>query len=159
MAETEIPGGGGRGRLYLPLHCHHQSDSALRSAITRAVLKLSLTEGELHKTECTDHTFRRERTAEAESNRSSSPYKSNALPLGQTGSWPGDRQTRLFTNEIQTHKSFQRTLFITTRQSQQIFRVIPLCYNASSHSCFGFLFTNDRTQAASVSSEQKNYKA
>ena len=98
------PGGGGRGRLYLPLHCHHQSNSALRSAITRAVLKFSLIEGELHKTECTDHTFRRERTAESESNRSSSPYQSNALPLSQTGSWPGDRQTRFFTNEIQTHK-------------------------------------------------------
>ena len=26
MAGTEIPGGGGRGRLYLMLHCHHHSD-------------------------------------------------------------------------------------------------------------------------------------
>ena len=27
MAGTEIPGGG-RGRLYLTLHCHHQIDSS-----------------------------------------------------------------------------------------------------------------------------------
>ena len=26
MAGTEIPGGGGRGRLYLTLHCHQQND-------------------------------------------------------------------------------------------------------------------------------------
>ena len=25
--ETEIPGGGGRGRRYLSLHCHPQNDS------------------------------------------------------------------------------------------------------------------------------------
>ena len=29
VAGTEIPGGGGRGRLYLTLHCHHQDDSCI----------------------------------------------------------------------------------------------------------------------------------
>ena len=38
LAGTEIPGGGGRGRLYLTLHCHHQNDSALRWAATGANL-------------------------------------------------------------------------------------------------------------------------
>ena len=28
-AGTEIPGGVGRGRLYLTLHCHHQNDSCI----------------------------------------------------------------------------------------------------------------------------------
>ena len=27
---TEITGGGGRGRLYLTLHCHHQNDSCIK---------------------------------------------------------------------------------------------------------------------------------
>ena len=27
---TEIPGGWGRGRLYLTLHCHHQNDSCMK---------------------------------------------------------------------------------------------------------------------------------
>ena len=27
---TEIPGGGGRRRLYLTLHCHHQNDSSVK---------------------------------------------------------------------------------------------------------------------------------
>ena len=26
LAGTEVPGGGGRGRLYPTLHCHHQND-------------------------------------------------------------------------------------------------------------------------------------
>ena len=30
LAGTEIPGGWGRGRLYLTLHCHHQNDFVLR---------------------------------------------------------------------------------------------------------------------------------
>ena len=30
LAGTEIPAGGGRGRLYLTLHCHHHSDSCIR---------------------------------------------------------------------------------------------------------------------------------
>ena len=29
LAGTEIPGGEGRGRLYLTLHCHHLNDSVL----------------------------------------------------------------------------------------------------------------------------------
>ena len=43
-------------------------------------------EGQSHKTVSTDHNFRRERRAEADSNRGSSAYQPNALPLGQTGS-------------------------------------------------------------------------
>ena len=34
----------------------------------------------------TDHTFWRDRRAEADSNRGPSAYQPNALPLGQTGS-------------------------------------------------------------------------
>ena len=42
--------------------------------------------GTSHKSVSTDHNFWRERTAEADSNRSPSAYQPNALPLGQTGS-------------------------------------------------------------------------
>ena len=30
LAGTKIPGGGGRVRLYLTLHCHHQNDSCIK---------------------------------------------------------------------------------------------------------------------------------
>ena len=30
MAGTEIPGGGGGGRLYVTLHCLHQNDSCTK---------------------------------------------------------------------------------------------------------------------------------
>ena len=30
MAEAKVPGGGGRGRLYLSLHCHHQNDFCIK---------------------------------------------------------------------------------------------------------------------------------
>ena len=43
-----------RGRLHLTLHCHHQNDSALRQALTRAALikfkKKKIIEGQSHKT-------------------------------------------------------------------------------------------------------------
>ena len=38
VAGTEIPGGGGRGRLYLMLHCHHHNDPAFRWAVVGAIL-------------------------------------------------------------------------------------------------------------------------
>ena len=38
VAGTEIPGGGGRGRLYLTLHSHHQNDPAFRWAVVGATL-------------------------------------------------------------------------------------------------------------------------
>ena len=33
MVGTDVPGGGGRGRLYLTLHHHHLHDAALRWAV------------------------------------------------------------------------------------------------------------------------------
>ena len=59
--------------------------SALRWAAMRVILMCHNCEGQSHKTVPTDHNFRRERRAEADSNRGPSAYKPNALPLGQTG--------------------------------------------------------------------------
>ena len=61
--------------------------SALRGAMMRAILMFHNCEGQNHKTVSTDHTFWRERRAEADLNQGSSAYQPNALPLGQTGSW------------------------------------------------------------------------
>ena len=60
--------------------------SALRWAPTRAILMFDNSEGQSQKTVSTDHNFRSERRAEADSNRGPSAYQPNALPLGQTGS-------------------------------------------------------------------------
>ena len=30
LAEAKVPGGGGRGRLYLSLHCHHHNDACIK---------------------------------------------------------------------------------------------------------------------------------
>ena len=43
VAGTEIPGGGGRGRLYLTLHCHHHNDSCIKVGIHESHLNVSLT--------------------------------------------------------------------------------------------------------------------
>ena len=59
---------------------------ALRWAAMRAILMFHNCEGQSHKTVSTDHSFWRERRAEADSNRGPSAYQPNALPLGQTGS-------------------------------------------------------------------------
>ena len=52
----------------------------------RAILMFHNCEGQSHRTMSTDHNFRRERRAEADSNRGPPAYQPNALPLGQTGS-------------------------------------------------------------------------
>ena len=59
---------------------------ALRWVATRAILLFHNCEGQSHKTVSTDHNLRRERRAEADSNRAPSAYQPNALPLCQTGS-------------------------------------------------------------------------
>ena len=59
--------------------------SAFRWAAMRAISMFhNYCEGQIHKTVFTDNSFRRERRAEAESNRGPSAYQPNALPLGQT---------------------------------------------------------------------------
>ena len=52
----------------------------------RAILMFHNCKGQSHKTVSTDHNFWREMRAGADSNRGSSAYHPNALPLGQTGS-------------------------------------------------------------------------
>ena len=59
---------------------------ALKWAAMRAILMINNCEGQGDKTVSTDHNFRKERRAEADSNRIPSAYQPNALPLGQTGS-------------------------------------------------------------------------
>ena len=83
--------GGGRGRLYTYRDTvTTRMTSALRWAAMRAILMFHQLRGaksqdSVHKPQ----PFRRERKAEAESNRGPSAYQPNALPLGQTGSHNG----------------------------------------------------------------------
>ena len=52
LAGTEFPGGGGRRRLYLTLHCHHQSDSCIKMGSDESRFNVSLMnycEGQSHK--------------------------------------------------------------------------------------------------------------
>ena len=79
---------GEREIMYLSLHCHHRMTPALRWTAMKASLMFhNDCEGRSHKTVSTDHNFRREKRAEADSNRGPvSVYQPNALPLGQTGS-------------------------------------------------------------------------
>ena len=73
----------GRGKreiIYLLLHCHHQNDSCIKMGHFNVSLIVR------------DKVTRRERRAEADSNRGPSAYQPNALPLGQTGSLPSQFQ-------------------------------------------------------------------
>ena len=80
-------GGGGRWRLYTYRYTvTTRMTSTSRWAEVRANLMFHNCEGQSHKTESTDHNFRREKRAETDSNRGPSAYLPNALPLGQTGS-------------------------------------------------------------------------
>ena len=86
LVGTEIPGGGGRGRLYITLHCHHYNDSCIKSYDSHFSVFTNC-EGQSRKTMSTDDNFWREWRTEAESNRGSSAYEPNALPLNRTGSF------------------------------------------------------------------------
>ena len=80
-------GGGGRGRLYTYRYAvTTRMTPALRWAAMGAILTFHYCEGQSRKTLSTDHNFRRERRAEADSNRGPSAYQPDALPLGQSGS-------------------------------------------------------------------------
>ena len=79
---------GEREIIYLSVHYHHQNDFTLIWAAMRVILMFHNCEGQSHKTVSKDHNFRRERTAEADSNRGSSAYQPNILPLGQTRGSP-----------------------------------------------------------------------
>ena len=65
-----VYGGGGRGRLYTYRYTvTTRMTPALRWAAMRAILMFRNCEGQSHKTVATDHNFRSERRAEADSNR------------------------------------------------------------------------------------------
>ena len=70
----------------------------------RAILMFHNCDGQSHKTVSTDHTFWRERRAEADSNRGPSAYQPNALPLGQTVS-----QSQLALISISESESYARS--------------------------------------------------
>ena len=42
LAGTEIPGGGGRGRLYRTTHCHHQNGSCIKMGSDESSFNVSL---------------------------------------------------------------------------------------------------------------------
>ena len=55
---TEIPGGGGRGRLYLTLHCHHQNDSCIKMGSDESHFNVLLAvRSKVTKTVSTNHNF------------------------------------------------------------------------------------------------------
>ena len=55
---TEIPGGGGRGRLYLTLHRHHQSDSCMKMGSDESHFNVLLAvRSKVTKAVSTNHNF------------------------------------------------------------------------------------------------------
>ena len=77
----------GRDHILI-VHCHHQNDFCIKVGGDESHFNVLLIVRDkvTIKTESTDHNFRRERRAEADSNRGPSAYQPNTLLLGQTGS-------------------------------------------------------------------------
>ena len=124
-------GGGERGRLYTYRYTvTTRMTPALRWAAMRAILMFHNCEGQSHKTMSTDHSFWRERRAEADSNRSPSAYQPNALPLGQTGShkYTSVWITTYIVKEDNPHKKW-RCLVLTRVYFAQVIRCKYKQYN------------------------------
>jgi len=77
VAGTEIPGGGGRGRLYLTLHCHHQKDSCVKMGSDESHCNVLLTvRGKVTRQRPQTTAFEEKaRRAEAKSNQGPSTYQ------------------------------------------------------------------------------------
>ena len=92
---------GEREIICLSLHCHHQNDSCIKMGSDESHFNVSVgSDGQSHKTVSTNHNFRRERKAEAVSNRGTSAYQPNTLPLGQTCSLYRNRSVLFLLNVL-----------------------------------------------------------
>ena len=76
----EVGGGGGKREreiIYLSLHCHHQDDSCIKMGSDESHFNVSLIVRDKVTRQCPQTTtFRRERRAEADSNRGPSVFTS-----------------------------------------------------------------------------------
>ena len=61
LAGAEIPGGGGRWKLYLTLHCHHQNESCIKMSSDEIHFKVSLTVRDKVTKQCPQTTTFEER--------------------------------------------------------------------------------------------------
>ena len=84
LAGTEIPGGMGRGRLYLTLHCHHQNDSCIKMGSNERHFNVALIVRDKVTRQCPQTTTLFKRGELTESNQHLFAYQPNALLLGQT---------------------------------------------------------------------------
>ena len=80
---TEIPGGGGRGRLYLTLHCqyHHQNDSCIKLESEERRFNISSTVRGKVARQCPQLTifFFKRKESLVESNPGPSAYQPSAF--------------------------------------------------------------------------------
>ena len=72
----------------------------------RAILMFHNCEGQSHKTVSTDHNFRSEKRAKADSIEGSSAYQTNALLLGQAGSLERQRDREGLQKVIYMYNAF-----------------------------------------------------
>ena len=70
--------------IYLPLHCHHQSDSCIKTGSDKSHVNGSLILKDSHKRMPT--TSKEKGEPKRIRTEAPSAYQPNALPLGQTGS-------------------------------------------------------------------------
>ena len=82
MAGTEIPGGGGRGRLYLTLHCHHQNDSCIKMGSDESQFNVSLIVRDRVTRQCPHATTSKER-GEPKRNRTEVPLATSLTPCAR----------------------------------------------------------------------------
>ena len=87
MAGTEIPAGGGRGRLHLTLHRHHQNDFCVTVGSGESHSNVSFNAKGKGTKDCPYITYFGEK-GEPKLNRTQPgpTYQPNALPLSQSGS-------------------------------------------------------------------------
>ena len=82
LAGTEIPGGGGRERLYLTLQCHHHNDSCTEMGSDESHLNVSLTVRDQVTRQCPQTTTFEEK-GEPKQNRTEVLLLSSLTPSRQ----------------------------------------------------------------------------
>ena len=81
-------GVGGRGIIYLSLHCHHQNDTCIKTGSNEGHFNVSVgSDGQSHMTVSANHNLFEEKGEPKRYRTELLPLtRLNTLPLGQTGS-------------------------------------------------------------------------
>ena len=104
LARTQIPGGAGRGRLYLSLHCHHQNDSQIDCREKHATLTSGLPLGSSEALRSLRHYLR----AQSQGHHAIDRLEERGVERGKTTNGATDEDERVDRSRTRTIRPMEQ---------------------------------------------------